>query len=108
MQWLGLQHDEGPFYQTLRVERYREVAEQLVKAGKAYYAYESKEEIEAMREQAMAEGRKPRYSGHYRERNEPRRDDPNRNVIVETLTGVPRSVRDNPGSYRSHYHHPCV
>jgi glutamyl-tRNA synthetase len=87
MQWLGLQHDEGPFYQTLRVERYREVAEQLVKAGKAYYAYESKEEIEAMREQAMAEGRKPRYSGYYRERNEPRRDDPNRVIRFKNPQG---------------------
>lgn len=78
MQWLGLEHDEGPYYQTLRVERYREVAEQLVKSGKAYYAYESKDEIEAMRAEAMAAGRKPRYSGYYRERNEPKRDDPNR------------------------------
>jgi glutamyl-tRNA synthetase len=78
MQWLGLEHDEGPFYQTLRLERYREVAEQLLRAGKAYYAYESKDEIEAMRNQAMAEGRKPRYNGYYRERNEPFRDDPNR------------------------------
>ncbi len=87
MQWLGLQHDEGPFYQTLRVERYREVAEQLVTAGKAYYAYESKDEIEAMREQAMAEGRKPRYSGYYRERNEPRRDDPNRVIRFKNPQG---------------------
>ena len=78
MSWLGLEHDEGPFYQTLRIDRYREVAEQLVRAGKAYYAYESKEEIEAMRAQAMAEGRKPRYNGYYRDRNEPLRDDPNR------------------------------
>ena len=78
MAWLGLVHDEGPYYQTLRLERYREVAEQLLRAGKAYYAYESKEEIEAMRNQAMAEGRKPRYNGYYRERNEPLRDDPNR------------------------------
>ncbi|MCK7593345.1 glutamate--tRNA ligase [Pseudomarimonas salicorniae] len=78
MSWLGLMHDEGPYYQTLRLERYREVAEQLLRAGKAYYAYESKEEIEAMRNQAMAEGRKPRYNGYYRDRNEPLRDDPNR------------------------------
>ena len=78
MAWLGLVQDEGPYYQTLRLERYREVAEQLLRAGKAYYAYESKEEIEAMRNQAMAEGRKPRYNGHYRERNEPLREDPNR------------------------------
>ncbi len=78
MQWLGLMADEGPYYQTLRLDRYREVAEQLLRAGKAYYAYESREEIDAMRELAMAEGRKPRYNGHYRDLNEPLRDDPNR------------------------------
>lgn len=78
MHWLGLEHDEGPFYQSLRMDRYRQVAEDLVKAGKAYYAYESRAEIDAMREQAMAAGEKPRYNGHYRDRNEPRRDDPNR------------------------------
>ncbi|HMM66129.1 MAG TPA: glutamate--tRNA ligase [Dokdonella sp.] len=78
MNWLGLEHDEGPFYQTLRMDRYRQVAEDLLNAGKAYYAYESKEEIEAMRAKAMAEGLKPRYNGYYRDRNEPFRDDPNR------------------------------
>jgi len=78
MQWLGLDHDEGPFYQTDRLARYRQVADELVAAGKAYYAYESKEEIEAMREAAMAAGEKPRYNGYYRDRNEPWRDDPNR------------------------------
>lgn len=78
MRWLGLEHDEGPYYQTLRLERYRQVAEDLLKAGKAYYAYESRAQIEAMREKAMAEGRKPRYDGYYRDRNEPYRDDPNR------------------------------
>ncbi|MBO9662787.1 glutamate--tRNA ligase [Dokdonella sp.] len=78
MSWLGLAHDEGPYYQTLRMERYREVAADLVKAGKAYYAYETKEELEAMRAEAMAKGLKPRYNGHYRDRDEPLRDDPNR------------------------------
>ncbi|HET9048379.1 MAG TPA: glutamate--tRNA ligase [Chiayiivirga sp.] len=78
MAWLGLAHDEGPFYQTLRLDRYRQVADGLVRAGKAYYAYESREEIESMREAAMAAGDKPRYNGHYRDRNEPARDDPNR------------------------------
>ena len=60
MAWLGLDYDEGPIYQTHRLDRYREVAEQLVAEGKAYYAYESKEELEAMREAAMARGDKPR------------------------------------------------
>lgn len=78
MAWLGLTADEGPIFQTHRYERYREVAEQLVAAGKAYYAYETKEEIDAMREAAMAAGTKPRYNGYYRDRNAPRRDDPNR------------------------------
>jgi glutamyl-tRNA synthetase len=78
MAWLGLSHDEGPYYQTLRMDRYRAVAEDLLKAGKAYYAYESKEEIEAMRDAAMAAGTKPRYDGRAREQNLPYRDDPNR------------------------------
>ena len=78
MQWLGLNHDEGPFYQTERLPRYLQVAQELVAAGKAYYAYESKQEIEAMREAAMAKGEKPRYNGYYRDRHEPLRDDPNR------------------------------
>jgi glutamyl-tRNA synthetase len=78
MAWLGLDADEGPYYQTLRMDRYRQVAEDLLKAGKAYYAYESKDEIEAMRAEAMAAGTKPRYNGYYRDRNEPLRDDPNR------------------------------
>ncbi|KLI99091.1 glutamate--tRNA ligase [Luteimonas sp. FCS-9] len=78
MDWLGLDYDEGPIYQTHRLDRYREVAEQLVADGKAYYAYESKAELDAMREAAMARGDKPRYDGAYRDRGEPRREDPNR------------------------------
>jgi len=84
MEWLGLDYDEGPVYQTHRLDRYREVAEQLVAEGKAYYAYESKEELEAMREAAMASGGKPRYNGAWRDRVESaeyhasRSADPNR------------------------------
>ena len=78
MSWLGLDHDEGPFYQTLRMDRYKQVIEDLLKAGKAYYAYESKEEIDAMRAEAMEKGLKPRYNGYYRDRNEGFREDPNR------------------------------
>ncbi len=78
MHWLGLDADEGPIYQTDRTERYRAVAEQLRAAGKAYYAYETREEIEAMRAEAMAKGGKPRYNGAYRDRDAPYRDDPNR------------------------------
>ncbi|BFI95904.1 MAG: glutamate--tRNA ligase [Rhodanobacter sp.] len=78
MAWLDLSADAAPVYQTHRLARYREVAERLLAEGKAYYAYESKEEIEAMREAAMAKGGKPRYNGYYRDRNEPYREDPNR------------------------------
>ncbi len=78
MDWLGLDYDEGPIYQTDRVARYREVAEQLIAQGKAYYAYETKEELDAMREAAMAKQEKPRYNGAARELNLPYRDDPNR------------------------------
>ena len=86
MQWLGLNHDDGPIYQTARLERYKQVADELLKAGKAYYAYESKDEIEAMRNEAMAKGEKPRYNGYYRERNEPYRDDPNRVIRFKNPT----------------------
>ncbi|MDR1076839.1 MAG: glutamate--tRNA ligase [Xanthomonadaceae bacterium] len=78
MDWLGLDYDEGPIYQTRRLDRYREVAGQLLEAGKAYYAYETREELDAMREQARAEGRKPRYDGRARTQDLPYRNDPNR------------------------------
>ena len=78
MQWLGLEYDEGPFYQTLRMQRYEEVAQTLIQTGHAYYAYESKEELEAMRGQQMAQNAKPRYNGFYRERVEPVHESPTR------------------------------
>jgi glutamyl-tRNA synthetase len=66
MNWLGLQHDEGPFYQMRRMDRYREVVAQMLKAGSAYYCYSSPEEVEAMRERQRAAGEKPRYDGTWR------------------------------------------
>jgi glutamyl-tRNA synthetase len=78
MDWLGLGYDEGPIYQTQRLDRYREVAEQMVAAGTAYYAYETKDELGAMREAALAAKEKPRYNGAYRDANAGFRDDPNR------------------------------
>ncbi len=89
MDWLGLDYDEGPIYQTHRLDRYREVAEQLVAAGHAYYAYETREELEAMRERAMAAGEKPRYSGAARDAGFGYRDDPNRVIRFRNpLDGV--------------------
>lgn len=66
MQWLGLDHDEGPFYQMKRMDRYREVVQQMLEAGTAYYCYCTPEEVEAMREKQRAAGDKPRYDGTWR------------------------------------------
>ena len=89
MDWLGLSYDEGPIYQTERLARYREVAEQMVAAGTAYYAYETKDELEAMREAALAAKEKPRYNGAYRDANAGFRDDPNRVIRFRNpLDGV--------------------
>jgi glutamyl-tRNA synthetase len=66
MQWLGLDHDEGPFYQMQRMDRYREVIAQMLAAGTAYHCYASPEEVEAMRERQRAAGEKPRYDGTWR------------------------------------------
>jgi glutamyl-tRNA synthetase len=63
MEWLGLTHDEGPFYQTRRMDRYKEVLEQFVQAGNAYRCYCSKEELDAMRARQTAAKEKPRYDG---------------------------------------------
>ncbi|MFH1602866.1 MAG: glutamate--tRNA ligase, partial [Pseudomonadota bacterium] len=69
MKWLGLDWDEGPYRQMQRLARYREVAEQLLRADKAYWCYASKEELEHMREQQRARGAKPRYDGRWRPQN---------------------------------------
>ena len=66
MAWLGLGHDEGPFFQMQRMERYRAVIAQMLEAGSAYLCYSSPEEVEAMREAQRAAGQKPRYDGTWR------------------------------------------
>jgi glutamyl-tRNA synthetase len=74
MQWLGLTADEGPFYQTRRMDRYREVIEQMLTQGLAYRCYCTKEELEAMRTAQMAAKIKPRYDGTCRARGAARAD----------------------------------
>ena len=69
MDWLGLDYDEGPFYQMQRLDRYREIAARLIAEGKAYHCYASKEELDAMREGQRARGEKPRYDGRWRPEN---------------------------------------
>ena len=66
MKWLGLEHDEGPFYQMQRMDRYREVVAGMLEAGTAYLCYCSPDDVEAMRERMRAAGEKPRYDGTWR------------------------------------------
>jgi glutamyl-tRNA synthetase len=73
MSWLGLDYDEGPFYQTERFDRYREVLQRLLREGMAYYCYCKKEELESLRNEQMARNEKPRYDGRYRDYDGPPR-----------------------------------
>ena len=66
MAWLGLNHDEGPFYQMQRMDRYKEVLAQLQAAGHVYPCYMSVAELDALRERQMAAKEKPRYDGTWR------------------------------------------
>jgi glutamyl-tRNA synthetase len=70
MTWLEIDWDEGPFFQMKRLDRYKEVADQLLSKGLAYWAYETKEELDAMREAQTARGEKPRYDRRWRDSKE--------------------------------------
>jgi glutamyl-tRNA synthetase len=72
MTWLSLEYDEGPFYQTKRFDRYKEVVQQLLDTGHAYRCYCTKEELDARREEQMARKEKPRYDGRCRALTAPR------------------------------------
>ncbi len=67
MHWLGLDHDAGPYFQSERGQRYREVLEQWLASGKAYYCYRTKAELDELREAQKARGEKPRYDGYWRD-----------------------------------------
>ncbi len=66
MSWLGLTYDEGPFYQTQRFDRYKEIIQQLLDQGDAYYCTCSREQLDQLREQQKANKEKPRYNGKCR------------------------------------------
>jgi len=68
MKWLGLEHDGEIVFQSTRADRHNEVIDQLIENGHAYYCQCSKEDVDAMREKAMKEGRKPKYDGTCREK----------------------------------------
>ncbi|MBV9653820.1 MAG: glutamate--tRNA ligase [Acetobacteraceae bacterium] len=70
LDWLGLSPDQPPVFQSTREARHAEAAQALVEAGRAYRAYDTPEELAAMREQARAEKRPPRYDGRWRDRPE--------------------------------------
>ena len=72
LRWLGLDWDEGPCYQTERMERYREAVESLLASGSAYRCYCSKERLDRIRAEQLARREKPRYDGHCRGRDEDR------------------------------------
>ena len=91
MNWLNLQHDEGPFYQMQRMDRYREVVAQMLADGTAYPCYMSPEALDALREEQRARGEKPRYDGRWR-------PEPGK-ALPEPPIGVPPVIRfKNPTS----------
>ena len=81
MKWLGLDHDEGPYYQMQRMDRYKEVVQQMLDKGLVYPCYMSTQELDTLRERQMANKEKPRYDGTWRP--EP----------GKTLPPVPQGVR---------------
>jgi glutamyl-tRNA synthetase len=76
MAWLDLGHDEGPFFQTQRFDRYREVIDRMLNQGTAYHCYCTREELERMREAQLARKEKPRYDGRCRNGRSPVPDVP--------------------------------
>ena len=74
LEWLGLDWDQGPYFQSQRFEVYREYLDKLVARGAAYYCTCSPADVEAMRKKAMAEGGKPKYDGRCRERGRTQSD----------------------------------
>lgn len=81
MHWLGLEYDEGPIYQMQRLERYKQVLDQLIAEGKAYYCYSTPEELDAVREAKKARGEKTLYDGRWRP------------ALGKTLPPVPEGVK---------------
>ena len=72
LDWLGIDYDEGPFFQTERFAQYEHQIQDLLQRGLAYHCYCSREELDAMREEQRARGDKPRYDGRCRHREGPK------------------------------------
>jgi glutamyl-tRNA synthetase len=87
LSWLGIDWDEGPYFQMQRLARYKEVAEQLIAAGHAYHDYMTREELELLRRQQIQRGEKPRYDGRWRpERAKGKTPPPNVPPVVRFRT----------------------
>ncbi|MFW6052826.1 MAG: glutamate--tRNA ligase [Desulfosalsimonas sp.] len=69
LEWLGIDWDEGPYYQSARLDIYHQYIQQLIDSGHAYYCTCSKEKVEAMRQEASSQGLKPGYDGTCRDKN---------------------------------------
>lgn len=76
MNWLKLDWTHGPYFQTQRFDRYKEVIAQLIESGNAYRCYCAPEEVEAMREEAKAKGEIEKYNGMWRDRTDYPEDKP--------------------------------
>lgn len=85
MNWLGLHHDEGPFYQMQRMDKYKEIIQKMLAEGSAYYCYCTKEELDALRESQMQQNIKPRYDGRWRPEEG--------KVLPQPPAGIPPVVR---------------
>src|SRR5882757_5250535 len=72
LEWAGLDYDEGPFFQTKRFDRYKDVIEVMLAQGSAYRCYCTKDELDQLRAEQMARGEKPRYDGRWRDRSDAR------------------------------------
>ena len=88
MNWLELDWDDGPYYQTKRFDLYKEVVAQLLAEGKAYKCFCTPEEVDAMREAQMAAGEKPKYNGMWRDRTDHPTDKPYCIRFKNPLDGV--------------------
>lgn len=85
MAWLGLSHDEGPYYQMQRMDTYKKIIQKMLADGTAYYCYCTKEELEALRESQMQQNIKPRYDGRWRPEEG--------KVLPEPPAGIPPVIR---------------
>jgi glutamyl-tRNA synthetase len=86
MQWLGLDYDEGPIHQMERLTRYEEVAKQLLDSGHAYKCYCSKERLEQLRTEQMANNEKPKYDGYCRYHNVTAKDNQGLSFVIRFAT----------------------